>query len=160
MKLSFYQSRTGEDIALCMCVSYLSACTGRDDYIPEVFRESVRGGAVILLLLCWLCISFANGLRMRKGYAVGMCLCLTVPCAVGAVISAVSELRFSSAGILLDDICEVMGRLPYAELERISGINGNIFSVMTAGLSLLLFGAGYLYTKSLINNDCERNDIS
>ena len=90
---------------------------------------------------------------------MGMCLCLTAPCAVGAVISAVSELRFSAAGILLGDICELLGRLPFYELERISGINGNIFSVMTAGLSLLLFGAGYLYTKSLMNNDCERNDI-
>ena len=158
MKLSFYPSSAAEDIALCLCVSYSSACVGRDDFIPEEYRGLLRGGMVLLAMLCWLTLSFINGLRMKKRFAAGMCICLWLPPVIQLGISLIRPLKFSDAGLLADKACQIITRLPFAQLESVTGINGNIFSVLTAALGLLLFGAGYLYTKKIIQG-FERNDI-
>ncbi|WP_432651519.1 hypothetical protein [Huintestinicola sp.] len=158
MKLSFYPSSVTEDIALCLCVSYVSACAGRDDLIPDEAAGFLRGGAAVLTLVCWFAASFINGLRMRKKFALGMCLWLGVPTAIQLLISEVRAFKFSDIGLAADKLCQIISRLPFAELERAMGINGNIFSAMTALFGLMLFGAGYLYTKKMIQG-CERNDI-
>lgn len=157
MKLSFYPSSPAEDIALCLCVSYLSACAGRDDFIPHEAAAFVRGAAAVLVLVCWFAAAFFNGLRMRKKFALGMCLWLCLPPVIQLITSGVRVLKFSGIGLAADKICALITRLPLAELEKASGINGNIFSVMTAAHGLMLFGAGYLYTKKMIQG-CERND--
>lgn len=157
MKLSFYPSSAAEDIALCLCVSYASACAGRDDFIPEEMWGTVRGGAAVLTMLCWLTLSFINGLRMKKSFAGGMCICLWLPPVIQLGISLIRPLKFSDIGLLTDKLCQIITRFPFAQLESVTGINGNIFSAMTAALGLLLFAAGYLYTKRIIQ--CfERND--
>lgn len=157
MKLSFYPSSAGEDIALCLCVSYLSACAYRDDFIPDGAAGLVRGSAAVLVLVCWFVTAFINGLRMRKRFALGMCLWLTLPTVIQLAVQGIRTLKFSDIGLAADKLCLMISRLPFAELERASGINGNIFSVMTAFLGLMLFGTGYLYTKKMIQG-CERND--
>lgn len=157
MKLSFYPSSVAEDMALCLCVSYVSACAGRDDFIPDEAAGVLRGAAAVLTLVCWFVMSFLNGLRMRKGFALGMSLWLTLSPVTGLLISGIRTLKFSDIGLAADKLCQICSRLPFSELERASGINGNIFSVMTALLGLMLFGAGYLYTKNMIQG-CERND--
>lgn len=157
MKLSFYQSSVTEDIALCLCVSYVSACVGRDDMIPDEAAGLVRGAAAVLVLVCWFAASFLNGLRMRKHFAGAMCMWLVIPPVVQLLISRVSTLKFSEIGLAADKLCRIISRLPFSEIENASGINGNLFSVMTAALGLTLFGAGYLYTKKMIQG-CERND--
>lgn len=157
MKLSFYPSSVSEDIALCLCVSYVSACAGRDDFIPGEAAGFLKGGAAVLALVCWFVTAFINGLRMRKPFALGMCLWLTLPTAIQLAVQGIRTLKFSDIGLAADKLCQICSRLPFAELERASGINGNIFSVMTALLGLMLFGAGYLYTKKMIQG-CERND--
>lgn len=158
MKLSFYPSSAAEDIALCLCMSYASVCVGRDDHIPEEYRGLLRGGMVLLAMLCWLTLSFINGLRMKKRFAAGMCICLWVPPVIQLSISLIRPLKFSDVGLIADKLCQVITRLPFAQLESVTGINGNIFSAMTALLGLMLFGAGYLYTKKIIQG-FERNDI-
>lgn len=157
MKLSFYRSSVREDIALCLCVSYASACAGRDEYIPDEAAGIVRGGAAVLVLVCWFAVSFINGLRMRKKFAIGMCLWLILPPVIQLAVQWIRPLKFSDIGLVADKLCQICSRLPFSELERAMGINGNIFSVMTALLGLMLFGAGYLYTKKMIQG-CERND--
>lgn len=157
MKLSFYHSSVSEDIALCLCVSYLSACVGRDDFIPDEAAGLVRGCAAVLVLMCWFAMSFINGLRMRKKFALGMCLWLTLPPVIQLAVQGIRMLEFSDIGLAADKLCQISSRLPFAVLEEAMGINGNIFSVMTAFLGLMLFGAGYLYTKKMIQG-CERND--
>ncbi|MGN0636918.1 MAG: hypothetical protein ACI4J0_00970 [Huintestinicola sp.] len=158
MKLSFYPSTVTEDMALCLCVSYVSACAGRDDFIPDEAAGALRGAAAVLVLVCWFVMSFLNGLRMRKRFALGMCLWLTLPPAIQLGVSGIRVIKFSDIGLAADKLCLIISRLPFAELEKAMGINGNIFSVMTAVLGLMLFGAGYLYTKKMIQG-CERNDI-
>lgn len=158
MRISFYPSSAAEDILLCMGVSYFSACMGRDDYLPEEAAGFIRGGAMILCLLCWFVTAFFNGLRMRKSFAAGMCLCLVLPPVIGLGASGIRAVRFSEWGIAAEKLCSILSRLPYVELEKALGINGNAVSVMTAVLGLMLFGAGYLYTKKMLS-DYERNDI-
>ncbi len=156
MKLYFYPSSVFEDIALCLGINFLSACLGRDDHLPAGSAGIIRSGAMLLCILCWLVISFFNGLRMRGRFAAGMCVCLVLP----PVIQLAAGLRtfgFSLWGIAADKLCRIISKLPFAELERVSGINGNIISVTTAVMGLMLFGAGYLYTKNMISN-LERND--
>ena len=87
-----------------------------------------------------------------------MCLWLWVPPLIQLGISLVRPLKFSDMGLLADKLCQIITRLPFAQLESVTGINGNIFSAMTALLGLMLFGAGYLYTKKIIQG-FERNDI-
>ena len=158
MKLSFYPSSAAEDIALCLCVSYASVCVGIDDFITEEYRGLLRGGMVLLAMLCWLTLSFINGLRMKKCFAAGMCICLWIPPVIQLGISLIRPLKFSDMGLLADKLCQIITRLPFAQLESVTGINGNIFSAMTALLGLMLFGSGYLYTKKIIQG-FERNDI-
>ena len=158
MKLSFYPSSAAEDIALCLCMSYASACVGRDEFIPEEYRGLFSGTMIILTMLCWLTLSFINGLRMKKRFAAGMCICLWIPPVIQLLISLIRPLKFSDMGLLADKLCQIITRLPFAQLESVTGINGNIFSAMTALLGLMLFGAGYLYTKKIIQG-FERNDI-
>ena len=158
MKLSFYPSSVAEDIALCLCMSYASACVGRDDFIPEEYRGLLRGGMIVLAMLCWFTLSFINGLRMKKRFAAGMCICLWVPPVIQLSIALIRPLKFSDMGLLADKLCQIITRLPFAQLESVTGINGNIFSAMTALLGLMLFGAGYLYTKKIIQG-FEGNDI-
>lgn len=157
MKLSFYPSSAAEDIAFCLCMSYASACVGRDEFIPEEYRGLLSGTMIILTMLCWLTLSFINGLRMKKSFAAGMCLWLWVPPLIQLFVSLVRPLKFSDIGLFADKLCQIITRLPFARLESVTGINGNIFSAMTAFLGLMLFGAGYLYTKKIIG--FERNDI-
>ncbi|MGN1101793.1 MAG: hypothetical protein ACI4RG_06340 [Huintestinicola sp.] len=157
MKLSFYPSTVTEDMALCLCVSYVSACVVRDDFIPDEAAGLLRGGAAVLTLVCWFSMAFLNGLRMRKGFALGMSLWLMLPSVIRLGVSGIRAIKFSDMGLAADKLCLIISRFPFAELERVSGINGNIFSVMTAVLGLMLFGAGYLYTKKMIQG-CERND--
>lgn len=144
-------------MALCLCVSYVSACAVRDDFIPDEAAGLLRGAAAVLTLVCWFSMAFLNGLRMRKPFALGMSLWLILPSVIQLAVSGIRAIKFSDMGLALDKLCLIISRLPFAELERASGINGNIFSVMTALLGLMLFGAGYLYTKKMIQG-CERND--
>lgn len=157
MKFSFYPSSVPEDILLCLGITYLSACVGRDDFIPEAMAGIIRSGAMLLCILCWLVTAFFNGLRMRRRFAAGMCLCLILPPVIqlGSVIRA---FRFSEWGIAADKLCQIISRLPYMALEKVSGINGYFISVTTAVMGLMLFGAGYFYTKKMLSN-IERNDI-
>lgn len=156
MKLAFYPSSAFEDIALCIGISFLSACLGRDDHLPEEAAGVIRSAAMLLCIVCWLAMAFLNGLRMRKRFAAGMCLWLVLPpiLQLGMGIRAV---RFSTLGIAADKLCRIIARLPFAELERASGINGYYFALMTAVMGLMLFGAGHFYTARLISN-FERND--
>lgn len=158
MKLSFYPSSAAEDIALCLCMSYTSACVGRDDFIPEEYRGLLRGAVMLIAMLCWFTLSLINGLRMKKRFAAGMCICLWLPPVIQLEISLIRPLKFSDGGLLTDKACRIITRLPFAQLESVTGINGNIFSAMTALLGLMLFGAGYLYTKKMLQG-FERNDI-
>ncbi|MCI7768074.1 MAG: hypothetical protein MSJ26_08890 [Oscillospiraceae bacterium] len=156
MRLSFYPSGTAEDIAICLGVTYLSACLGRDDHLPSEAAGMIRCGAMLLCMLCWLVMAFISGLRMRRRFAAGMCICLVLPAALQPLMG-IRAVKFSAWGIAADKLCRIISRLPFAELERASGINGNVFSVLTAAMGLLLFGAGYFYTKKLLSN-FERND--
>ena len=157
MKLSFYPSSVSEDIVLCLCVSYVSACAGRDDFINDEAAGFLKGGAAVLVLVCWFVTAFINGLRMRKPFALSMSVWLICPTLIQLAVREIRTLKFSDFGLAADKLCQICSRLPFAELERVSGISGNIFSVMTALLGLMLFGAGYLYTKKMIKG-CERND--
>ena len=157
MKLSFYPSSVSEDIVLCLGVTFLSACMSRDEYLPEAAAEIIRSGAMLLCILCWLAMAFLNGLRMRKRFAAGMCLCLILPPVIQLAVNNIRAIGFSEWGIAADKLCQLFSRLPYSELEKASGLSGNIISVLTAAMGLMLFGAGYLYTKKMISN-FERND--
>lgn len=65
--------------------------------------------------------------------------------------------KFSDAGILAGEISNIISRLPYIQLENASGFNGMLFSAAMAVICLMLFTAGYIYTRTLCGEFTEHS---
>ncbi len=148
--MRFYNSSLAEDLLLCTGAMYASAAFSTDLYIPESIMKYVRPLWLVAAMSIWCVLSFINGLRLRKGFLPAS---LGVNAAVPLIFLLTDKIRvlkFSDIGIFLREASKIISRFPYLSLEEKTGINGMYFSVLTEIMCLLLFAAGYVYTKRTI----------
>ena len=154
-KGKLYHSSVWEDVILCIGTSFFTASFNWDCYISDKLMSVVRVAALIVMLVCWWSLSFFNGLRMRKSFAVAACCFHVLPPLIYVAVSKIDILKFSDAGLLFSEAAVVFTMYPYKELEEAMGFNGMYFSAIMAVLCLLLYSAGYVYTKIIVLGDSE-----
>ncbi len=152
-----YASRVYEDLLLCAAASYFTAAFNYDFYISGAVFTAGRYLSLAVMVLCWLVMSFTNGIRMRKSFIIGAFLWNGALPLLSIITGSVRALKFSKAGLLIDEVSMILCEFPYYELEKLTGIKGLYVSVVLAVLCLPVFAAGYYYTKKFILNDIERN---
>lgn len=146
---SFYSSKVYEDLLLCMGASYFTAAFNYDFYISGSIFTVGRYLSLALMLFCWVTMSFTNGLRQRKSFIVGaLCWNAGLPI-VKILFTSVRALKFSKAGLVIKDIVMILNEYPYYYVEENFNISGLYVSAILAVVCLLLFAAGYYYTKTL-----------
>ena len=158
VKGEFYHSAVSEDIILCIGTSFFTAAFNWDCYISDKIMSVVRIVALIIMLVCWWSLSFFNGLRMRKSFAAAACCFHMLLPLIYAAVSHIYILKFSDAGLLFSEAAVVFTKYPYKELEEATGFNGMYFSAFMAVLCLLLYSAGYVYTKIIVLGDSEETE--
>lgn len=152
-KKGFYSSSMPEDMIICAGASYCTAAFCCDNYLPENVMTAVRIASLCIMALCWWWLSFFNGLRKRKSFAVFSGAFNLLPPVLVFLINRFKTLKFSDLGILTSEISRIISRFPYKILENVSGINGMFFSAAMAVICLMLFSAGYIYTCRLLDTD-------
>lgn len=159
--MKIYHSSVYEDILICAGAVYASAAFATDLYIPESIMLYVRPLWLVTAILIWCVLSFTNGLRLRRSFMLLSLAANALPPLISFIIGRVRILKFSDIGILLSEISKIISRFPYLPLEEKTGINGMFFSILTEVMCLLLFAAGYVYTKKTIlasrDGGAERN---
>lgn len=159
--MKIYPSSVSEDILLCSGAVYASAAFATDLYILESVMLYVRPLWLVASIVIWCVLSFTNGLRLRKSFMLLSLAANAFPPMIFFIIGRVRIFKFSDIGILLSEISKIISRFPYLTLEEKTGINGMYFSLLTEVMCLLLFAAGYVYTKKTIlaclNGGAERN---
>lgn len=152
-----YPSSVTEDLIICMGAVYFTAAFCCDEYLTGKIMTLIRLVSTAAMLLCWFGMSFFNGIRMRKSFAVISSVFLLFPVAVFMLYEKVRIFRFSDIGLIAKKAAEITGVYPYLETERITGINGIYISALLCGVCLALFISGYYYTKINIIGD-KRSD--
>lgn len=147
-KLLSYPSKVYEDLLLCMAASYFTAAFNYDFYISGRIFDIGRWLCLALMLFCWASMSFTNGLKMRKSFIIGAFLWNGGLPLLKLLFMSVRSLKFSAAGLVIDKAVMILDEFPYYFIEKKFNINGLYVSVFMTVLYLLLFAAGYYYTKN------------
>lgn len=154
-KKGWYCSSVAEDLLLCAAAAYFTGAFYIDRFLPEKITVIIQIAAFALMMLCWLVMSFFNGLRMRKRFIAASVCYLVLPACLYALINNIRALKFSDAGLVISAVTEAVGRFPYYGMEKIIGINGVYISAFTAVFCILLFLTGYIYTKNIVLGSAE-----
>ena len=145
--LESFPSKVYEDLLLCMASSYFTAAFNYDFYISGRIFDIGRYLSLALMIFCWISMSFTNGLKLRRSFVVGAVLWNGGLPLLKIIFSGIRALKFSEAGLVINDLVMVLCEFPYYYAEKKFGINGLYISAVLAVVCLLLFAAGYLYTK-------------
>ena len=151
-KVRLYPSSLWEDILLCAGISYAVACFNADSYISGKLFTAAKLLAGLLMVLCWWYFSLMNGLRHRKKFLLFTALWQGAMPVTGIVINSVKAFKFSTAGIFLSELANILSDYPYMLMS--SELSVNILYIRSTAfiICLLMFGAGYLYTNKVILN--------
>ncbi|MDE7295294.1 MAG: hypothetical protein K2N72_12800 [Oscillospiraceae bacterium] len=151
-KVRLYPSSLWEDILLCAGISYAVACFNADSYISGKLFTAAKLLAGLLMVLCWWYFSLMNGLRHRKKFLLFTALWQGAMPVTGIIISSVKAFKFSTAGIFLSELANILSDYPYMLMS--SELSVNILYIRSTAfiICLLMFGAGYLYTNKVILN--------
>lgn len=149
-KFSLYPSSLAEDSALCICSFAFTAAFYGDNYLSAEIMEPVRTASLVIMALCWFVLSFFNGLRLRKGFTAAAALCFALPPAGELICANTRLLKFSDPGLLAREIYRYYTALVFSGIEEAMGISPAVSSFCMLGLCLMLFGAGFIYTKKNI----------
>lgn len=150
IKFRLYPSSFMEDMLLCTGLSYAVGCFNIDIYISGGIFTAAKLAACFITVVCWVYVSFMNGLRHRKRFiALVVCWHGVIPL-VGLLTEAVKAVKFSSAGLLINELSAQLSVYPFRLVSEISGADVLVFQMITLALCLLLFGAGYYYTNKAI----------
>ncbi|MDE6591493.1 MAG: hypothetical protein K2K57_00315 [Oscillospiraceae bacterium] len=151
-KVKLYPSSLWEDILLCAGLSYAVACFNADSYISGKLFTAAKLFAGLLMILCWWYFSLMNGLRHRKRFLLFVILWQGAIPAMGMIINSVRVLKFSTGGIFLRELVNILSDYPYLLMSLELSVNILYIQSTAFIICLLLFGAGYLYTNKAILN--------
>lgn len=156
-KKGLYPSRIYEDILMCVAASYFTACFSYDFYISGRLFTVLRVISLCFMLLCWMGLSLMNGLRMRKSFIAAALLWNTGLPLMSFICKNIESVGFTKIGIFIRNMTSVLCEYPYYEVMRRFNISGYVISFVLSAVCLLLFAAGYIYTKKIIlSDDIER----
>lgn len=151
-KVRLYPSSLWEDMLLCAGLSYAVACFNADSYISGELFTAAKLLAGLLMVLCWWYFSLMNGLRHRKRFLLFVILWQGAMPAAEIIINSVRAFKFSTAGLFLRELADILSGCPYSLMSSELSVNILYLQLTAFVICLLLFGAGYLYTNKAILN--------
>ncbi len=146
-----YNSKLYEDVFLCMAAVYFTAAFNYDFYISGRIFDIGRLLSLVLMVFCWLGMSFTNGMKGRRGFIIAALVWNAGLPAVKLLVGSIRVLKFSDFGLVVNEALMILCEFPYYFAEKYIGLSGLHFSVILTVLCLLLFASGLLYTKKIMS---------
>ncbi|MGN0641713.1 MAG: hypothetical protein ACI4JJ_01085 [Huintestinicola sp.] len=146
-----YDGKVYEDLLFCFAAVYACGMFCNDRYLSDSVMNIVKPLTSVLMLLCLMIMSFINGCRHRKSFAIWSVCFWLIPLGV-ITLSAAEPFKFEVAAMTASAFARLLVLYPFGWLSEVTRLPNRLFPVIISVLTLAMFISGYIYTARLIRS--------